>query len=79
MNEKVFEMIGMMCRANDANALEIDFGAIEFGAPRLSLPSSIGNGVNSISKFISSRFSEDKQNVKALVDYLLALHHRGEV
>lgn len=72
-------MIGMMCRANDENALEIDFGAIEFNAPRLSLPSSIGNGVHLISKFISSRFGEDKQNAKELVDYLLSLHHRGEV
>lgn len=68
-----------MCRANDEHAVEIDFGAIEFSAPRLSLPSSIGNGVNFISKFTSSRFSEDKQNVKALVDYLLGLHHRGQV
>uniref|UniRef100_A0A0A0LQA9 Sucrose synthase n=1 Tax=Cucumis sativus TaxID=3659 RepID=A0A0A0LQA9_CUCSA len=64
--------------ANDENALEIDFGAIEFTAPRLSLPSSIGNGVNLISKFIGSRFGEDKQNVNALVDYLLALQHRGQ-
>ncbi|XP_023519351.1 sucrose synthase 6-like [Cucurbita pepo subsp. pepo] len=64
--------------ANDEHAVEIDFGAIEFSAPRLSLPSSIGNGVNFISKFTSSRFSEDKQNVKALVDYLLGLHHRGQ-
>lgn len=72
-------MIGIMCRANDENAVEIDFGAIEFSAPRLSLPSSIGNGVSLISKFISSRFGEDRQNVKALVDYLLALHHRGQV
>ncbi|KAA0036057.1 sucrose synthase 6 [Cucumis melo var. makuwa] len=64
--------------ANDENALEIDFGAIEFTAPRLSLPSSIGNGVNLISKFISSRFGEDKQNVNALVNYLLGLQHRGQ-
>ncbi|XP_022137007.1 sucrose synthase 6 isoform X2 [Momordica charantia] len=64
--------------ANDENAVEIDFGAIEFSAPRLSLPSSIGNGVSLISKFISSRFGKDTQNVKELVDYLLALHHRGQ-
>ncbi|XP_023523280.1 sucrose synthase 5-like [Cucurbita pepo subsp. pepo] len=64
--------------ANDEHALEIDFGATEFSSPRLSLQSSIGNGVGLISKFISSRFGENKQNVKELVAYLQALHHRGE-
>ncbi|GER47038.1 sucrose synthase [Striga asiatica] len=37
--------------ANDENALEIDFGAMDFTLPRLTLSSSIGNGVSYITKF----------------------------
>lgn len=68
------------CRANDQNALEVDFGAFEFSSPTLTLSSSIGNGVNLVSKFITTKFSSGNlESAKPLLDYLLALNHRGEV
>lgn len=67
------------CRASDENALEIDFGAVDFTTPHLTLSSSIGNGVSYISKFISTRQTCDSQSGKTLVDYLVELNHRGEV
>ncbi|KAK3041895.1 hypothetical protein RJ639_002177, partial [Escallonia herrerae] len=64
--------------ANDENALEVDFGAFDFSTPRLTLPSSIGNGVNFISKFITTKFSKNTESAKPLLEYLLALNHQGE-
>jgi sucrose synthase len=68
-----------MCRANNENALELDFGAMDFSTPRLTLSSSIGNGVNYMSKFMSSKLSGSSEAAKPLLDYLLALNHQGEV
>ncbi|KAK2664616.1 hypothetical protein Ddye_003190 [Dipteronia dyeriana] len=64
--------------AKDENALEIDFGAVDFTTPHLTLSSSIGNGMNYISKFMSSRLISSSDKAKPLVDYLLDLNHRGE-
>lgn len=69
----------MICRANDENALELDFRAMDFSSPRLTLSSSIGNGVNYISKFMSSKLTGNSESAKHLLDYLLALNFRGEV
>lgn len=68
-----------MCRANNENALEVDFGAMDFSTPRLTLSSSIGNGVNCMSKFMSLKLSGSSEAAKPLLDYLLALNHQGEV
>lgn len=68
-----------MCRANDENALEIDFGAIDFSTPHLSLSSSIGNGLNFTTKFLGSKLNENSDSMKPFLDYLLALNHHGEV
>ncbi|KAJ4713602.1 Sucrose synthase [Melia azedarach] len=64
--------------ANDENALELDFRAMDFSSPRLTLSSSIGNGVNYISKFMSSKLTGNSESAKHLLDYLLALNFRGE-
>ncbi|KAL8244712.1 hypothetical protein R6Q59_010970 [Mikania micrantha] len=64
--------------AKDENALELDFGAFDFNTPRLILPSSIGNGLGYISKFMTSRIGGDLDNAKPLLDHLLALKHQGE-
>lgn len=64
--------------AKDENALEIDFGAFDALTPHLTLPSSIGNGLQFISKFLSSKLHEDLENSKQLLDYLLALNYRGQ-
>ncbi|KAK9996706.1 hypothetical protein SO802_021392 [Lithocarpus litseifolius] len=64
--------------ANDENALEIDFGAIEFSTPRMTLSSSIGNGANFISAFMTSRLHGKCGSEKLLLEYLQALNHHGE-
>ncbi|KAL8550080.1 hypothetical protein ACS0TY_008782 [Phlomoides rotata] len=61
--------------ANDENALEIDFGAMDFSIPHLSLSSSIGNGASYTCKFLTSKMNNSSQS---LVDYLLTLNHQGE-
>ncbi|KAI3792800.1 hypothetical protein L2E82_06691 [Cichorium intybus] len=62
----------------DDDTVDLDFGAFDFSMPRLTLPSSIGNGLNYISKFTTSRLSGDLEDAKPLLDHLLALNHRGE-
>ncbi|CAN6232801.1 unnamed protein product [Urochloa humidicola] len=63
--------------AQDDNSLEVDFGALDdLSTPRLTLPSSIGNGLQFISRFMSSKLAGS--GMKPLLDYLLALSHRGE-
>ncbi|KAG5247254.1 sucrose synthase [Salix suchowensis] len=64
--------------ANDANALEVDFGAFDFSVPHLTLSSSIGNGLGFVSKFVTSKLSGSLESAQPLVDYLLSLNHEGE-
>ncbi|XP_014517542.1 sucrose synthase 6 [Vigna radiata var. radiata] len=64
--------------ANDENAFEADFGAFDFPIPNLTLPSSIGNGLHFVSKFLTSRFSGKLTKTQPIVDYLLSLNHGGE-
>ncbi|XP_073279170.1 sucrose synthase 5-like isoform X1 [Primulina huaijiensis] len=65
--------------ANDQNALEIDFGAMDYSLPHLTLSSSVGNGVGYISKFLTSNLSNKSlESAQSLVDYLLSLSHQGE-
>lgn len=69
------------CRAKDENALEVDFGAMDFSMPHLTLSSSIGNGLHFVSKFLTSNLNggSGSKGAQHLVDYLLSLHHHGEV
>ncbi|XP_047090368.1 sucrose synthase 7-like [Lolium rigidum] len=64
--------------AKDDNSLEIDFGALDLSTPHLTLPSSIGNGMQFVSKFMSSKLSDKPESMKPLLDYLLSLNYRGE-
>ncbi|KAJ4834562.1 Sucrose synthase 6 [Turnera subulata] len=75
---KFKEMIYDEKWANDENALEIDFGALNFSTPRLTLSSSIGKGVSYTSKFLSRKLCGSSDAAKPLVDYLLGLNHQGE-
>lgn len=68
-----------MDRANDENALEIDFGAIEYASPRVTLPSSIGKGVHYTAKYMSTKLCDGSDGSKQLLDHLLALSHKGQV
>lgn len=77
MNDKTNDLV---CRASDENALEIDFEAFDFSIPRLTLSSSIGNGINFISRFLTSKLiSGNCDNAKPLLDYLIALNYQGQV
>lgn len=67
------------CRANDEHALVVDFGAMDFSTPLTTLPSSIGNGVTYISKFISSRLSGKSDNANPFLHHLKSLNYKGEV
>ncbi|KAK2970638.1 hypothetical protein RJ640_000868 [Escallonia rubra] len=69
----------ILCNTKDGNALELDFEALECTMPRLTLSSSIGNGVNYISKFLTSRLNQNSESAQPLVDYLLSLNIHGEV
>ncbi|KAL0356405.1 UNVERIFIED_CONTAM: Sucrose synthase 6 [Sesamum radiatum] len=64
--------------AKDENALEIDFGAFNVGIPSLALPSSIGDGLGYVSKFMTSMITKGTESAKPLVEYLLTLDHHGE-
>jgi sucrose synthase len=56
----------------------VDFGALDdLSTPRLTLPSSIGNGMHFVSRFMSSKLAATNVNMRPLLDYLLALTHRG--
>jgi hypothetical protein len=66
-------------RAKDDNSLEVDFGALDLSTPHLTLPSSIGNGLQFVSKFMSSKLGGKPESMKPLLDYLLTLNYRGEV
>ncbi|KAI9072449.1 hypothetical protein K1719_045593 [Acacia pycnantha] len=63
---------------NDEHAFEADFGAFDFPTPHLTLPSSIGKGMNFASKFLSSKPSGKVEKTQALVDYLSTLSHGGQ-
>lgn len=69
----------LICRANNENALEVDFGAFDYSTRRLTLSSCIGNGVDFVAKFMASKTGGDLEQAKPLLDYLLALKHHGEV
>lgn len=75
----MFDLYSRYCRSKDENALEIDFGAYEFNSPHLTLSSSIGNGLNFVSKFLSAKLSGRREKAQPLVDYLLSLELHGEV
>lgn len=64
--------------AKDDNALEVDFGAFDYSNPRLALSSSVGNGLNFVSKVMSSKLGGKPEEAQPLLDYLLALNHQGE-
>ncbi|KAL7135360.1 hypothetical protein ABFS83_11G089700 [Erythranthe nasuta] len=75
---KFKEMTMVETWAIDDNALEIDFGAMDFSMPHLTLSSSIGNGVDYVSKFLTSKINNNSPSAQSLVDYLLSLNHQGQ-
>ncbi|GAA0146129.1 hypothetical protein LIER_06155 [Lithospermum erythrorhizon] len=75
---KFKEMIVDEKWAHDENALELDFGAVDYTTPHLTLSSSIGKGVDYILKFMTSKFRENNlEGSNPFLDYLLDLNHQG--
>lgn len=64
--------------AKDENSLEIDFEAMDSTLPRLTLSSSIGNGINFISKFLTTKLHGRAQSAQPIIDYLLSLNLHGD-
>lgn len=75
-HEQIFPLFG---RAKEENALEVDFGAYDITIPHLTLSSSIGKGVDFISKYLSSKLSGTPDSAQPLVDFLASLNYQGEV
>ncbi|GLT57694.1 hypothetical protein SLA2020_306480 [Shorea laevis] len=75
---KLKEMVIDENWAKDENALEVDFGAFDFSMPKLNISSSIGSGLNFVSKFMTCKLSGQVENAKPLVDYLLTVAYQGE-
>ncbi|XWS30615.1 hypothetical protein CRYUN_Cryun23aG0001100 [Craigia yunnanensis] len=75
---KLKEMITEENWSKDENALEVDFGAFDFSIPKLTMSSSIGNGLSFVSKCITAKLSGRVENAQPLVDYLLSLEYQGE-
>lgn len=71
--------LALYWRATDENSFEADFGAFDFQIPQLTLSSSIGNGLEFTSKFLTSKLTGKLEKTQAIVDYLLTLNHQGEV
>lgn len=66
-------------RAKNENALEVDFGAFDYQTPHLSVPASIGKGLQFTSRFIASKMDGKIKNMTLLLDYLIDLNYRGDV
>ncbi|XWS75307.1 hypothetical protein CRYUN_Cryun01aG0075300 [Craigia yunnanensis] len=75
---KLKEMIVDENWSTDENALEVDFGAFDFSMPKLTMSSSIGNGLSFVSKFMTAKLSGRVENAQPIVDYLLSLEYQGE-
>ncbi|OMO59820.1 Sucrose synthase [Corchorus capsularis] len=75
---KLKELVTDEIWAKDEHALEVDFGAFDYSIPKLTMSSSIGNGLKFVSKFITAKLSGRVENAQPLVDYLLSLEYQGE-
>ncbi|XP_031477791.1 sucrose synthase 7-like [Nymphaea colorata] len=64
--------------AKDENSLELDFGAFDSSLPKISLPSSIGNGAQFISRYLSSKLTKDSSTSKQLLEFLRTYQYKGE-
>ncbi|XP_042962760.1 uncharacterized protein LOC122297038 [Carya illinoinensis] len=58
--------------------LLIDFGVLDLSTPRMTLSSSIRNGVSFISKFMTSRLHGNPESAKPLLRHLQALYYKAE-
>ncbi|VAH11696.1 unnamed protein product [Triticum turgidum subsp. durum] len=62
-------LLFVFLRARDDNSLEVDFGALDLSTPHLTPPSSIGNGMQFVSRIMSWKLSGKPESMKPLLDY----------
>ncbi|GLJ52644.1 hypothetical protein SUGI_1120470 [Cryptomeria japonica] len=64
--------------SKDDYALELDFEPFNASFPRMTRPSSIGDGINFLSKNLSSRLFHDGESMQPLLDFLQMCKHRRQ-
>eukprot|EP01018_Ginkgo_biloba_P031503 Gb_22873 [translate_table: standard] len=64
--------------AKDDYALELDFEPFNASFPRMTRPSSIGNGVHFLNRHLSSRLFRDGESMQPLLDFLQVHNYKGE-
>ncbi|KAH7284986.1 hypothetical protein KP509_33G005600 [Ceratopteris richardii] len=62
----------------DPYVLELDFEPFNASFPRLTRPSSIGNGVQFLNRHLSSRLFRDADSMQPLFEFLKAHKHQGQ-
>jgi sucrose synthase len=63
----------------DPFVLELDFGPFNAQFPRLTIPKSIGNGVQFLNRHLSSRLFHNPESMEPLLEFLQLHKYRGEV
>ena len=67
------------CRIEDPYVLELDFGPFNANFPRLTRPSSIGNGVQFLNRHLCSRLFGDVESMLPLFEFLRTHKYQGQV
>jgi sucrose synthase len=62
----------------DPFVLELDFGPFNAQFPRLTIPKSIGNGVQFLNRHLSSRLFHNAESMEPLLEFLQLHKYRGE-
>lgn len=59
--------------------LELDLEPFNAGFPRMTRPSSIGNGVQFLNRHLSSRLFRDAESLEPLVEFMRLHKYKGQV
>jgi len=66
-------------RCGDHFVLELDLEPFNAGFPRMTRPSSIGNGVQFLNRHLSSRLFRDGDSMEPLVEFMRLHKYKGQV
>lgn len=66
-------------RCGDPFVLELDLGPFNAGFPRMTRPSSIGNGVQFLNRHLSSRLFRDADSMEPLLEFMRLHKYKGQV
>jgi sucrose synthase len=65
-------------RCSDPFVLELDLEPFNAGFPRMTRPSSIGNGVQFLNRHLSSRLFRDAESLEPLVEFMRLHKYKGQ-